>query len=82
MAIVVRSARRASLTCVPIDGGKGGGGFRSVLDSDPLDDEVAPMDPRVIASCLDQRMLQFWSYFINWLSSTQTSLQILLHSGV
>ena len=45
MAIVVRSARRASLTCVPIDGGKGGGGFRAVLGCDPLGDEAAPMCP-------------------------------------
>ena len=43
MAIVVRSARRASLICVPIDGGKGGGGFRAVLGCDPLGDEAAPM---------------------------------------
>ena len=42
MAIVVKSARQASL-CTHIDGGKGGGGFRAVLGSDPLDDEAAPM---------------------------------------
>ena len=45
MAIVVKSARRASLTCVPIDGGKGGGGFRAVMGCDPLGDEAAPMGP-------------------------------------
>ena len=45
MAIVVRSARRASLACIPIDGGQGGGGFHAILDCDPLDDEAAPMGP-------------------------------------
>ena len=44
MAIVVRSARRASL-CTHIDGGKGGGGVRAVLGCDPLGDEAAPMCP-------------------------------------
>ena len=44
MAIVVRSARRASLS-THIDVGKGGGGFRTALGCDPLDDEAAPMGP-------------------------------------
>ena len=44
MAIVVKSARRASL-CIHIDGGKGGGDFHAVLGCDPLDDEAAPMGP-------------------------------------
>ena len=45
MAIVVKSARRASLTYVPIDCGRGGGRFRAVLGCDPVGDEAAAMGP-------------------------------------